>query len=125
MLPHVSKSVLAQMGGELSTMIYTVKERLRYHFPFACLEAAETHIFHFSPIFRAGRLGELAEHFCRFRTYSKRVLVRESPHLLPTQSRKIRHSTREEKFGTKDVREEAFYVGGICYRKGNFEGCWM
>jgi hypothetical protein len=53
MPPHVSESVLAQMGGELSTMIHAVEKRLRYHFPFACLEAAETYIFHFGPIFGA------------------------------------------------------------------------
>ena len=125
MLPHISKSLLAQMGGELSTMIYTVKERLRYHFSFACLDAAETHIFHFGPIFRARRIDKCAEHLRRLFIYSEWVLVRERPHFLPTKSRKIRHSTCEEKFGTKDVRQEAFYVGGICDGKGNFEGCWM
>ncbi len=52
MHPHFSKSLLAETSRELGTMLHTVKQGLGKHFLFACLNAGETHIFHFIPIFR-------------------------------------------------------------------------
>lgn len=123
MPPHISKSLLAQMGGELSTMIHTVEKRLRQHFPFACLEAAETYIFHFGPIFGVRGIDKRSEHLRRILTYRERVGVGESVHLRPAKPREIRYCSREEKFDGNDVSQESFHVGSVCDREGNVEGC--